>query len=345
MIKIKPSFAVLHLIAGLLFTILGASSVFAVGEAGPISLRAQGNFFVGLELTEPAEDGSVMARNQMFVGYQLVAEPQHPYPLILIHGGGGQASDWFTTPDGRDGWRNYFLAAGFDVYWVDRPGYGRSPSTSAYGELGPGAPSSIISFLATSEHWPGDASNLTDPSVVNWLSGSMPGPYAGDEVAAADLAELLERIGPAIVITHSAGGITGWWGLDANSDNVAGLMAIEAAGSNILEENVRQGLTFAPALPEDFSTVTDSDGCALQADDAISLLPAFADKQIILVGAERGLIAALPCGLKTLQQAGAQASYVYLPDYGFEGNGHFMMADTNNGDIAQLLIEFLSQIE
>lgn len=91
---------------------LAASPLYAEGEAGIISLRSQGHFFVGAEFSDPAQDGSVTVSNQMYVGYQLVAEPKHPYPLILVHGGGGQASDWFSTPDGRDGFRDYFLAAG-----------------------------------------------------------------------------------------------------------------------------------------------------------------------------------------------------------------------------------------
>lgn len=322
----------------------GMSWAFAEGEAGIISLRNQGHFIVGIETT-PADNGAVTVSNQMYVGYQLVAEPKHPYPLILVHGGGAQASDWFSTPDGRDGFRDYFLAAGFDVYWVDRPGYGRSSTNTSYGELGPSADSSIISFLANSDHWPGDSSDYTDTSIINWLAGGSPGPYAGDAVSAADLAKLLERIGPAIIVTHSAGGMTGWWAMNANPGKVKGLMAIEAVGTYILENPVRGGLTFEPVLASEPALVADADGCMLQAAGSVSQVPAFVDKPIILVGAEHGLIQALPCGLKALQQAGADASYLYLPDHGFSGGGHFFTGDTNNGEIAELLIGVLSEIE
>lgn len=345
MTVIKRPFASLGSVFLLMSSIFGISSTFAEGEAGPISLRNQGHFFVGIEVSEPAENGSVTVSNQMYVGYQLVAEPQHPYPLILVHGGGAQAADWFSTPDGRDGFRDYFLAAGFDVYWVDRPGYGRSATNITYGDLGPSADSSIISLLATSENWPGDSSDLRDQFVINWLAGGMPGPYAGDTVSAANLSELLDRIGPAIIITHSAGGMTGWWAMNANPDNVMGLMAFEAVGTYILENPVRSGLTFEPALADEPVLVADADGCELQADDSVSLVPAFIDKPIYLVGAEHGLIAALPCGLKSLQQAGADASYIYLPDHGFPGGGHFFTADINNGEIAELLIGILAEIK
>ena len=142
---LKIHFAVLGFVASLLSSTLAN----AEGEAGIISLRGQGHFYVGLDVSEPLENGSVTIKNQMYVGFQLPAEKLHPYPLILIHGGGGQASDWFSTPDGRDGWLDYFVAAGFDVYFVDRPGLGRSPANTAYGELGEPTGSQLITFLAT----------------------------------------------------------------------------------------------------------------------------------------------------------------------------------------------------
>ncbi|MDT8397512.1 MAG: alpha/beta fold hydrolase [Pseudomonadales bacterium] len=329
----------------LVCALLTPSAARAEGEAGPINLRGQGHFYVGLKVSEPAENGAVQVKNQMFVGYQLAAERRHPYPLILIHGGGGQSTDWFSTPDGRDGWRDYFLAAGFDVYWIDRPGYGRSPTNPAYGELSGSANSGIISFLATSEHWPGgDPRNHRDPNILAWLASSPPGPYAGNEIAAADLALLLERVGPAILITHSAGAVTGWWGADANPAKVAGIIAIEPGASNITSA-IRSGLTFTPPLPADFAAQADADGCELQAPGKISKLSTYAHIPVKLVGSELGLISGLPCAVKAFTQAGVKVDYTYLPDLGLKGNGHFMMAETNNGDIAQVIIKLAAGIK
>ena len=93
----------------------------------------------------------------MYVGFQLPARKRHPYPLVLVHGGGGQATDWMGTPDGRDGWLDYFLAAGYDVYFVDRPGHGRSPNSRSYGELGIPATTDFIAnlFSLQSRQYPG----------------------------------------------------------------------------------------------------------------------------------------------------------------------------------------------
>lgn len=329
----------------LLFSLtLLAGHVQAGGEAGPISLRDQGNFFVGIETTEPQENGGVHIRNQMYVGYQLVAEPKYAYPLILVHGGGGQASDWFTTPDGRDGLRDYFLAAGFDVYWVDRPGYGRSPTNISYGELEKGASTSLITFLAKSEQFAGDATNHTDPIVLNLLAGSPPGPYGGNRLAARDLGVLLQRIGPAILVTYSAGAISGWWAADKHPELIAGMLAIEPAASNITT-SLRKGLTFEPPLPEDFTPVPDPEGCDLQPPGQTSRLPSFANMNIHMVGAEFGLTRGLPCSKKALVQAGANVNYTYLPDRGVRGNGHLLLGELNNAEVAEILVELLDSME
>ncbi len=355
MIFTKNKNSLLLTIFGLFTAVFGSIATFAEGEAGIISLRGQGHFYVGGETYEVAGNPNegpfgapgLAMQNQMFVGYQLAADQQHPYPLVLVHGGGGQATDWFSTPDGRDGWRDYFLAAGFDVYWVDRPGYGRSPTSSEYGELGSNTSSGLINFLATADHWPGDLSDVNDQSILNWLASSPPGPYAGNEIAATDLSLLLDRIGPSIIITHSAGGPTGWLAADDNPDNVAGIIAIEAAGSNMLADDIRSSMTFNPALPANFSGAADADGCMMQAQGSVSRLTNLTGKPIALIGSERGLtqVMGMDCATKILNQAGVDASFVYLPDFGLNGNGHFMMAETNSDEVVEVIIELAFEME
>jgi len=328
----------------LLPLVLGTLVARAEGEAGILSLRGQGHFYVGMKISEPAANGSVEISEQMYVGFQLPAEKQHPYPLVLVHGGGGQSTTWFSTPDGRDGWRDYFVAAGFDVYWVDRPGFGRSPTNQQYGELGPSGNSSIITFLADAEHWPGNTDIHTDPAILGWLASSPPGPYGGNDAAAKGLSDLLEKIGPAILVTHSAGGLSGWWAADLNSDKVTGVIAIEPGASNVVTE-MRSGLTFEPPLLPNFEPVKDNAGCELQPADQVSMLPRYFGKSIHLVGSELGLTAGLPCAVKAFAQAGVQVKYTYLPDLGFTGNGHFMMGETNNGELAQVIINLAASIK
>ena len=136
-----------------------ASAANAGGEAGTLQLRDIGAKFVGYT-TKSADNGSVDVLNPLFVQYLLPERRRHEHPVVFIHGGGGQGTDWLETPDGRDGWADYFVAAGWDVYVVDRPGHGRSQSNSGCGngQVRVGN-SAIISRLSTSAPavWPGGA--------------------------------------------------------------------------------------------------------------------------------------------------------------------------------------------
>lgn len=314
------------------------------GEAGPIHLRDMGNFYVGAEYSEPDAEGNVFVKNQMHVEFYLPEETQHDLPLILVHGGGGQASDWYYTPDGRDGWRDYFLNAGFDLYIVDRPGYGRSPASPEYGEGELTAvPSALIARLAAASNWPEGEVTAESESILNWIVASSTTPYAGNEVAAAGIADLLEEIGPAVLVLHSAGGVSGFWAADMQPENVAGIIAFEASGSNMI--SIADGLTFDPALPEGFEPVKNEEGCDVQPEDSASTLTNFADIPVVLIGAPESFLAeGQPCQLAAMQQAGINASLVSFGDLGAPGTGHFAMAETNNADSAKVMIDLAADL-
>src|SRR5206468_12694175 len=77
-------------------------------------------FWIGVERAELAR-GTVVNGKQMYVEYMIPAQLRHPYPIVMVHGGGGQGTDWMGTPDGRPGWAQYFVQEGYAVYVVDRP--------------------------------------------------------------------------------------------------------------------------------------------------------------------------------------------------------------------------------
>ena len=101
------------------------------------------------------------------------------------------------------------------------------------------------------------------------------------------------------------------------------------------------GKTSNPALPANFSGVEAADGCMMQAQGSVSRLTSLAGKPVAMVGSQQGLTQAMgmECATSILTQAGVDASFVYLPDLGLVGNGHFMMAETNSGEIAAVIIE------
>jgi pimeloyl-ACP methyl ester carboxylesterase len=83
-------------------------------------------FWVGVERA-PLARGTYTGGKQMYVEYWIPRVVKHPVPIVLVHGGGGQGTDWMGTPDGRPGWATMLVQKGYKVYVVDRPGHGRSP--------------------------------------------------------------------------------------------------------------------------------------------------------------------------------------------------------------------------
>ena len=81
-------------------------------------------FYVGGRYAGPPE--AQVMQGQIFVEALTPERVLHPYPLVLIHGGAQTANNWLTTPDGRQGWADWFAAQGWVVYLVDQPARGRS---------------------------------------------------------------------------------------------------------------------------------------------------------------------------------------------------------------------------
>lgn len=343
---------------GLLIGLNTSQNVIAGGEAGPIHLRDQGHFYVGIRTFDiPANPkagpfglGGLGVYGQMYVGYQLPENRTQKYPLILVHGGGGQATDWMDTPDGRDGWLDYFLVAGFDVYFVDRPAHGRSPKSTRYGKLADPISSGFIGFLAKSDNYPGKG-DPRDPMTLAQLASSNPGPTVSDDMLKEDFAELLDKVGPAIVITQSAGGPSGWLSIDARPKLVKAVVAVEGAGRF---ESLP--LTWEPALKKGERIQLESvrsrakglSDCNMQPKNNIHKLPNFEGIPILGIVSPMSAMftSSYHCTIDFINQAGGQATLLRLKeDAGIDGNGHLMQGAYNNGEIARLMIKWMQKIE
>jgi len=93
-----------------------------VSSPDPVTSR-RGFFWTGIERIQ-SQYGTVV-RGPMYVEWEEPVEVTQPYPIVLIHGGGGQGLDWMQTYDGRPGWAPLLVQRGYKVYVVDRPGHGR----------------------------------------------------------------------------------------------------------------------------------------------------------------------------------------------------------------------------
>ena len=71
-------------------------------------------------------DGKTYVVGQMYVEMRIPPKQTHPYPIVMVHGGTRSGTNFTGTPDGREGWAQYFVRHGYAVYVVDQPGRGRS---------------------------------------------------------------------------------------------------------------------------------------------------------------------------------------------------------------------------
>ena len=96
----------------------------------PLVIAKQGYFFVGGKYFD-APDGRFMS-GHMYVEFQIPAKVTHRYPVVMFSGGGQSGLNYTGTPDGREGWMQYFLRQGYAVY-VTRPAFASAiaPSTGS----------------------------------------------------------------------------------------------------------------------------------------------------------------------------------------------------------------------
>ncbi len=55
---------------------------------------------------------------QCYVQFVRQVSPKFDAPVMFWHGGAMTGATWETTPDGRPGWQNFFMNAGFDTFAV-----------------------------------------------------------------------------------------------------------------------------------------------------------------------------------------------------------------------------------
>jgi len=226
-----------------LAAVLAAVACGAVRAEGMPPLAKQGYFFVGGKYFD-TPGGKVMA-GHVYVEYLIPKERKHAIPLVMIAGGAMSGANFTGTPDGRDGWAQYFVNLGYAVYMVDQVGRGRSPYVeSVYGKSRLNTSKFLMErFVTVAKYklWP--QAHLH----TQWPGTGEPGDPFYDQMHAQVLTDiengtlreelnrdagiaLLDRIGPAVVFVHSQAGAYAWGMADARPALVKGVVAIEAGG-------------------------------------------------------------------------------------------------------------------
>ncbi|TDV98729.1 alpha/beta hydrolase family protein [Halomonas alkaliantarctica] len=295
--------------------------------------------FGGKFITSPAHfhAGRKYPGPSAYVQWFKPAKPR-PVSVTLIHGGGGQGSEFLTTPDGRPGWVHDFINAGFSVYVLDRPGHGRNAWNIEV--LGPHAPYPDYETL-----YP----RFVEPKVSRLWSEAKNhnqwpdhDPLAGDRfmasqgVMATTLAEtqqhveaiapkLFEITGDTVLVTHSAGGPCGWALAAIGGQHVKAIAAVEPLGY--------------PGFKHSMGVFENG----LSAIEFAGPYDPYRRPIAILTGQATWMREANFRAAKYLQDRNYDVTHFLLEQQGVFGNGHMLMSEKNSSDIANLMISWLEE--
>ena len=298
-----------------------------------LRLSAFESFYVGgckHQVESPFFGTDEVTIGAMYVQHLAPHPVAAPYPVVFIHGGMHTGVTWETTPDGREGWQTLFCRAGFDTYVVDQPWRGRSaPDLRG---LMPGIEPEIepaqayVSGARLAERFGRGGGRFPETALEHysrqlWPDFAVPKavaaghPGLSDPLALAPLCLLLDRIGPAVLVTHSQGGHLGWQVARAKADMVKAIVAIEPAVTS-------------PGLDdEDFP---DIPVCIMWGDN----LPDEA-RTLSKTDLEIGL---------ALERSRPRVEVDHLPAAGITGNGHMLMMEDNSEALATRSMQWIAKV-
>lgn len=352
----------------------------------PLAIARQGYLFAGGHYVQ--HEGKPVMTGQLYAEFQIPQDLSCPYPVIMVHGGSQSGTNFTGTPDGREGWAQHFLRRGFAVYVVDQVGRGRAAYRP---ELqGPvrhpdpdGAQQRFVALkrfnlwpqAAQHTQWPGgDAPG--DPVFDQFFASQLPtiADFTTQQILNRDaLIALIDKIGPAILLTHSQSGAFGWPVADARPDAVKALIQVEPSGPPFHDvaldftgppDNFKPGalakrwglsdvpLSYDPPLKEGETLAYRREDKAagehlargwLQQEPARQL-PNLRKMPILVLSAEASYHAVYDhLTVRFLEQAGVHPTFIRLADRGITGNGHMLMLEKNNHEIAALMMDWLTE--
>jgi pimeloyl-ACP methyl ester carboxylesterase len=291
----------------------GASSDPPSDAPSVLDIAEWSYYWYGIERVLMAR-GTLLNGTQLYVEYWIPAQVRHPYPVVLIHGGYGQGSDWLSTPDGRRGWASLFLEQGYKVYVVDRPGQGRNPHHPwVHGLYDAQAPTfervaqSIGATSANHTQWPGPGT-ATDPA-VGQVAAAWGQPMANNEITQrlwrSRGALLLDDIGPSILVTHGDGATFAWGTAQARPALVKGIVAVEQTPQSLQGQRLAELRTIPIAIVTAEGSTTND-----------------------------------PKAVDVLRQAGCVVEPIALASRGIRGNGPMLMMEKNNREALQPILDW-----
>ena len=266
------------------------------------------------------------------------------------------------------------------MYLTDPPQRGRSPYVPGEGDLVAVPVDYIQKYFTTSEkfaptewpqaslhtQWPGTGL-VGDPVFDAFYASQVQlqaSAFISDDNTKPAYNALLDKIGPAILVTHSQSGPYGWVAGDSRPNLVKGIIAVEPEGPPFVNETgptgpprvdgvTRLPLVYDPPVNDiatDLKTEVISPpsgkdylSCTLQAEPAKKLVN-LSKIPVILVTGEASYHAPYDyCTINFFKQTGVPITWLDLGSEGLHGNGHFPFMEDNNLDVAALVLKWLSR--
>jgi len=322
-----------------LFSGAGVAATALAAEPAPIVIARQGAFEAGGTMLQ-GEDGRTLSCDHGFVEYEIPTRARR-VSLFLWHS--SSTIVWQRRWDGGEGFQTIFLRRGFPVYLWDGPRVGRANWGCASYTYKPSVGQDQQNFIAWRlgakyrEFFPGVQFPTKDSGAWDQAMRARYDEFdtaANAVLEATAAAKAVDRIGPTVLVTNSAGG---WRALIATlkseSDNIKAIVAYEDPGyifpSDV--EAPKGSDRFGPLIvsPEEFKKLT-----------RIPIQFVFGDN-IDKSPNWTGYLETCRKFVALLNARGGKAEILMLPSVGLHGNTHIAFADLNNVAVADQLSLFL----
>jgi len=247
-------------------------------------------------------------------------------PLLMWHGGGLTGVTYESTPDGRDGWMNFFVRQGWDTYVSDAVERGRSGFASS--DVWSGDPIFLTyqdpyeRFRIGEGSWNADpgkrkllpGSQFPAEAYDNYMKQTVPRWLSTDAAILRGYLALIDKLCPCVLLVHSQGGNFGFLAAEQRPDKIKGIVAVESATAGKIENAAK--LKDVPVL--------------MVFGDYVDQHPRWSTFK--KVDTEYG---------NAIKAAGGTVDWINLPDIGIKGNSHMMMQDKNSDQIADVIQKWL----
>lgn len=303
----------------------------------PIVLKTMGSFFFGGSV-QTLENGETFHGEHGYAQYYIPQEARN-LPIIMWHGIGQSGKTFESTPDGREGYQAILTRRDWPVYIIDQPHRGRAGRTMAKaGEVA--SPTAMYESAAWDAFrlglWIPPQGPKAFPKVQMPLDGytidqffRQQTPDTGKEPDRKTLAEtagkLLDRTGPAILMTHSGSGQYGWATAMERPELVRAVVAYEPGHyvfpegeipDDIPRSRIHVTAMDTPAVPvAEFEKLTRMPILIVFGDNIARDISDGYNSEVWRASSLRGRQF-----VEAVNRHGGDASIVFLPDLGIKGN-------------------------